>query len=306
MTKFNTTLLTATLGAALTVAMTPAIQAATITQDESQGGAEPLGWNKTSIWSPNGAPTAGNDYVNPVSFVVRTPEANNSIFAGDSLTIKGTLALKSGNDNSYTKTVNDLRLDGATISNFTSGAGRTQTLNGNITVLSDSIVNTGNASQDRHFIFGAKISGSAILTLDSYNSNSRTAITNASNDFTGTWSVAAGVARFTDAGTVGAGDVLVTGGNLEIQHNWTSPTASLDVQGGKIALSTYNWTIAGLTIGTNVLTANTYSVAQLNSYGTPGVTFTGSGTITVNAIPEPMSLALLATGGLLMLPGRRR
>ncbi len=294
-------LLACALGATLVIGTAPSSPAATIYQDESQGSAVSAGWTATSIWNPNGAASSGNDYINPATYVIRTPEAGNSTFAGDSLTIRGTLALKSSNDKSYTNTVNDLRLDGAMISAFTSGAGRTQTLNGKITVLSDSTLSPGNASEDRHFNFGAQVTGSAQLIINSSNNTSIATIANSANTFSGTWKMVKGKLVFSNAGAVGNGDVWITGGTLQIQGNWNAP-ASLNVAGGTIAVDTYNWIVDALSIGANNLSNGTYTVAQLNTYGTG--TFTGT-TGTIEVIPEPASLGVLGLAALALVACRR-
>lgn len=275
------------------------VKGAVITQSGSQG-ADPDGWNKATIWSGSAEPTSGNTYINPASMVLRTPEASDPVFAGDSLTVRGTLALKSPGNNSRTKTANVI-LDGGAISNYTSGGGRTQTLAGTLQVIATSTISGGGSGEIRNNQFSALVSGSANLNLSSSTAGSVNIFTNASNTFSGTWNLQSGILRFTNSGAVGTGLIAMSGGTLEIQSSWTG--SSLSLTGGSVALADYQWTVQSLSVGSTSLGQGTYDIAALNGIG--GVTFTGAaGTITV--IPEASVVVSLFAGAVPLLAHRRR
>lgn len=231
--------------------------------------------------------------------VLRTPEADNSIFGGDSLTVRGTLALKSASG-SKTKTANVI-LDGGSIGNYTAGSGSTQTLAGTLQVIATSTINGGGGAETRHNQFSALVSGAAALNLAASSATSANIFTNGSNSFSGTWNLQSGILRFTTGGAVGSGLISMSGGTLEIQSNWAGN--SLSLAGGSVALLDYQWTVQALTVGSTSFGQGTYDIAALN--GISGVTFTGTaGTITV--IPEPSVMVSLLAGALPLLMRRRR
>ena len=284
----------------LTICLTAAssVMGAVVTQTATQG-ANASGWGASGIWSNSAIPTGGNTYINAASMVIRTPEADNAVFAGDSLTVRGTLALKSSGSTSRTKTA-DVILDGGTISNYTDGSDRTQTLAGTMEVIATSTISAGGGAQNRNNQFSALVSGSAGINLTSANAASANIFTNASNNFSGSWNLQSGILRFTAGGATGSGLISMSGGTLEIQDSWTGNALSLS--GGSVALGDYGWSVQSLVIGTTSFTPGTYDIAALNGPG--DVTFTGNaGTITV--IPEA-SAAMSSIAGVLSLLMRRR
>lgn len=277
--------------------------AAVVTQVGSNAMGEHWETNVDWDWASAGVSSGaygGHDFVNPAGLTIRTPEAGGDTFNGKSLTVSGVLALKKGSGAS-THTVTDLRLAGGSIENFTGGT-NTQTLAGGLTVVSDSAINISSATDIRHITISAAVSGSAQMDHRATKSGDFMAYTNAANTFDGTWKVSSGVLKFSNAGAVGDGDILVAGGKLQILGDWLNEDASLTVSGGAVDLGGYAWTVESLWLGVNQLAAGTYSVTSLNSYGVGS--FTGTvGTITV--VPEPVSLSLLALGGLAILRRRR-
>lgn len=272
---------------------------AVVTQTASQG-ANVNGWNVASVWDNSLAPSSGNSYINAAGMVLRTPEASNTVFAGDSLTIRGILALKSPGANSRTKSASVI-LDGGTISNYTAGNNLTQTLAGTMEVIATSTIGAGGGGENRHNQFSALVSGSAGIDLTSANATSANIFTNASNTFSGLWNLQSGILRFTTGGAVGSGLISMSGGTLEIQSSWTG--RSLSLTGGSVALADYQWAVQSLTIGATTFEEGTYDLTALNAVG--GVTFTGgAGTITV--IPEASVMVSLMAGALPLLLRRRR
>jgi len=281
------------------IAVSSSAWGAVVTQTTSQG-AIASGWDQTTIWSVDAVPSVGNTYINPATRVLRTPEANNAVFGGDTLTIRGTLALKSSGGTSRTKSANVI-LDGGTISNYTDGNDRIQTLAGTMDVIATSTISAGGGGQNRHNQFSALISGSASINFTSANATSANIFTNSSNSFSGTWNLQSGILRFANGGAVGSGLISMSGGTLEIESSWTGNGLSLT--GGSVALADHQWTVQSLTVGSTSFGQGTYDLAALNGIG--GVTFTGNaGTITV--IPEASVVMSAVAGALPLLLRRRR
>lgn len=137
----------------------------------------------------------------------------------------------------------------------------------------------------------------------------RLLITNATNDYAGGTSVAAGVLEV--SGTLGTGNVSVAGGATLQLNSGTAidDTATLTVaEGGFIKISgVHNESVAVLVLGELVFNAPTVFSAA-NSYqgfADPGEFFFGStGMLTV--IPEPGCLSLISLAALGALRRRRR
>ena len=96
-------------------------------------------FNTAGHWSDGATPTSTNDYSVTGGLTLRTPgDAVDHTFAGKSLTL-GSGTLNSGllgfkGTGAHTVTVNDLRLNGAQLSNATDNS--TATMAGNITLMS--------------------------------------------------------------------------------------------------------------------------------------------------------------------------
>ena len=277
---------------------TSSVFAAVVTQTGTQG-AISSGWNQTTIWSSGAIPSSGNSYINAPAMVLRTPEADNSVFGGDSLTVRGTLALKSASG-SKTKSANVI-LDGGSIGNYTAGSGSIQTLAGTLNVIATSTISAGGGAETRHNQFSALVSGASAINLTASNAASANIFTNGSNSFSGLWNLQSGILRFTSGGAVGSGLISMSGGTLEIGSSWTG--ASLSLTGGSVTLADFQWTVQSLTVGSTTFGLGTYDIATLNGAG--GATFTGNaGTITV--IPEASVMMSLVAGALPLVLRRRR
>ncbi|WFB37768.1 PEP-CTERM sorting domain-containing protein [Kiritimatiellota bacterium B12222] len=281
-----------------------AVQADNITQKRSNESGKSWATNADWDWTAAGVTAgeyAGNDFITPDTMTVRTPEGTHVTFAGDSLTVYGTLALKSGNNTSATKTVNDLRLAG-TISNYVPSYSSTiQTLTGNLSIIGDSLL-TGTTSNARNITVASQVSGGTGFTVNhTGNAGAKYTYSNAANTFDGTWQVTSAKLIFDNGGATGTGDVIVDGGLFQINDSWNAGS-SLTVNGGTVDFGANDWTVSNLKMGASSLGNGSYDATALNGFGTG--TFTGAGNIIV--IPEPSSLILLGMASFLIFAFRRK
>lgn len=165
-------LLTAGIGAS----GVPAVDAGIVTLAASDGQGTSSFIAPGANWNPPGAPTPQNDYQVGTG-VLRTPTAaSNVTFGGASLEIdaNGVLAMVTGTGGVVT--VDDLRLAGGTVANYTGGAGNTQTLAGAATVQAPSTIDArqpGNTIAIRSAVTGtgsvtiaSSVSGGALVSYD--------------------------------------------------------------------------------------------------------------------------------------------
>lgn len=122
-------------------------------------------WQTGADWSDGQLAGPGNAYhvgQDPANRGLRTPNnVNNPTFPGDSLTIHSTGSM--GLKHNGTVTVNDLHLDGGSISASTGN--RTMAVGGNLSVDSTSTFNLVNASNRRDIRLTSTLSGSGNLIL---------------------------------------------------------------------------------------------------------------------------------------------
>lgn len=150
----------AVLALVAAIALTPSLRAAsvTLTADDPFG---TTSFNSAGKWDSGAAPVAGNDYFTS-GFQIRTPSSGTpGPFAGDSLTIGagGTFLFKT----TGVITVGDLILDGGRLANGDPGGDKTGRVAGQITLASDSRIETIDAT--RHFLITADIVGAAGAAL---------------------------------------------------------------------------------------------------------------------------------------------
>lgn len=122
-------------------------------------------WTNPVYWSDGLAAHAGGDYIvgsggGAPGNTLRTPEASNPVFPGDSLSIYsgGVMALK----HSGTVTVNNLQLHGGTISAWNSNS--TMNVGGSLNVVTGGVFEM-NGDNRRTIALTANLSGSGNLTL---------------------------------------------------------------------------------------------------------------------------------------------
>jgi len=259
--------------------------------------------NTWSDWQPA---HAGSHYTVPATGHLRS-ETGTSTFPGLSLTVDagGRFQVRAIDGQGEATTVDDFVLNGG--GSFTSeqfaevtagtGAGETNALGGVITNSGHSRFLTygkvGGNTIDRSLAVRSRIDGSGRIQVMENSADGLTdvTVTNAANNFDGTWEIAAGSTLiFTNAGAVGPADVEVqAGGSLKISENWMT-SASLtvaDAPGTNINLGSHGWEVDALTFGGAAVGDDVYSAAELNGLGSNTV-FTGTGTITVGTgIPAP-------------------
>lgn len=125
------------------------------------------------------------------------------------------------------------------------------------------------------------------------------------NTYTGGTFVEAGKLVVATGGLLGTGTVVVDGGILDFDYDFTLTTGGLVLNGGELTLD-QSLTFAGLTINGVALAEGVYSYAELKAAYDEFFSDDGSGQITVLAVPEPGLVTLLALGGTSLLLARRR
>ncbi|GAA5128026.1 hypothetical protein JIN84_07825 [Luteolibacter yonseiensis] len=143
-------------------------------------------------WSDGQAPSPGNTYTVPAGRSLRTTldAATDLPFAGDSLTVSGSLVYKSGNAaaNINTVTINNLTLNGGTINNA-SNFGAPFILAGNGIAIAGTAASTI-FSNNATITVSAPVTGSgASLVLSTNNTLGRQVVLAAANTYTGNISV---------------------------------------------------------------------------------------------------------------------
>ncbi len=242
---------------------------------------------------------------------MRSPVHASATFGGDSLTLHaGTgyasiFALKGGSND--TITINDLRLDGGSIHASYEYFDSPNTLAGNITVNSDSEINL--VSDDgRSFTISALLAGSGGLEV--YQAAGDSAIlklAHSSNTYTGDWTVTDGKLWASASNSLGSGDIAIgANGKIDVDYDHYNADAAFTLDGLMTLDADEDHTFGAITINSTSLSPGTYDFNYLNANFDANFVNGGSGTLTV--IPEPGTLALLATGliGLLCYAWRKR
>jgi autotransporter-associated beta strand protein len=171
-------------------------------------------------------------------------------------------------------------------------------------------VGGGNAGTSSASYAGVIENGSGTLAVTKEGSGTQT-LTGA-NTFTGGLTVSAGAVATDTTGTFGAGNVnvvasavLTFGNNTSIIDTATltfasTSTINLNFTGAETVGSVFN------SVTSTALAAGTYDAAGLNAYFGGISAFTGTGSITVSAVPEPATYAAMAGLGVLGLAAFRR
>ncbi|RRJ94797.1 PEP-CTERM domain protein [Opitutaceae bacterium TAV4] len=277
----------------LAITLTAAAPAAVFKQ-KADANSNGLSWETATLWNPEGAASAGNDYfTNGYNLRTSTPGGGtgSATFPGASLTVeggdggaRGTLTLKT-----KTTTIGNLSIGiGTVTNNVNTGTNQPATLNvTNLTILST-----------------ATSSNQAILQGTNSNQDLTVNVTNLLGDgylqFTNPRAYSLSVknaAAFT-------GTLNLNQGTLTLTSAFTAPAASFSMrsegQSVPLLVLANNLAVASFTYGSTTLNVagSTYTSAQLNTL--LGVTaFSGDGIISISSIPEPSTLAFFLGGSLL-------
>ena len=190
-------------------------RAADITQTVSQSGAAATGWS-AAIWgTPAAAPTAGNNYITPSTFFVRTP--NNTTpgsFAGDSLRIDsgGTLWLKHSGLNAATVNLilngGNIQFHGGTVNNTNSA------LAGTIQVLGDCVISSDQGAANAcHIWLRSSMTGSSNFAVNMSPAGYGLFLSGSNSAFTGNWTNSGGFIQVLSGTTNALGSQTTTNGS---------------------------------------------------------------------------------------------
>lgn len=275
------------------------------------------GFTDGTRWSDGLVPHSGAVYT--TSTLVRTPaDAVNHAFGGDALTIlnNGSVAFK-GTANAVI-TINNLNIRTGGFVTNNQGA-PTFTLAGSLAINSGNTANlrlaydgTSGTPQSAGFSVSSAVSGAGMLSISTTNPNQATVavtLTGAANTYSGGTSVLQNSWLIAQAdGTLGAGNLSVTGAQLTLQaggtNNYIADTATVAFSALRANAINLNYlgsdVVGGISLdgGTTFLGAGDYSATTLNTlYGSNA--FTGNGSLTV--VPEPSQTTMIAGAALLML-----
>lgn len=282
----------ALLVAALLSAGTAA-RADVISQTVNQTGAAANGW-AAAIWgTPAALPTAGNSYVTPDTFAVRTPNnANPVAFAGDNLSIDpgGILYLK---HTGGAAAVN-LILNGGRITYHGGPTADSSPLSGAISVLADSLLTTDQGSpNNRDIALRSSISGSGNLTVAMTSSGAANAVILSGDNsaFTGNWNCTGGFIQIGSGAinALGSGKVTLVNTVNGLIFNATNDlviTNVIDGPGIVSKLNTNTVTLDGSNpfYGTLIVNGGVLKVANASAIANVYIISLGGGTLDVDAI----------------------
>lgn len=290
--------------------------AATIIQTVNDGANSD--WNTHALWgSPTAAvPTAGNDYVTSAtgtgagasaatglgsSVTMRVRDTGVAAFAGDSLAIvAGTEILLKNN---ATTSTGNIILNGGTI-RYAPSSGTLATLAGTLNVASTSYLGLAGTVSET-FTVNSTLTGGSLLHLAAGNTANGTQISGLVIAFGGDLSAFTGTLDL-GGGTTTTGAQAAT---LDFNQDYNLSAVSL-IMGQSASADLLNLdqnlTFGSFTFNASSLGAGTYTAGDLNGLFGNGSQFVdGGGTLTIAAVPEPGTLAMLA-GGLGMLGIFRR
>ncbi len=221
---------------------------ATIDQTVTQGlGAH---WNQAAWGTPAAVPTAGNDYVTPSGFDVRTPDSQSpSTFLGDSLRIDagGRLVLKNGGANNGLATAN-LILNGGSITYNTANGTTISAIAGTILVQDNSTINSVAGASTRDIWLHSALSGSANLSVGMV--NNALVLFGTNTAYSGNWTVNSGRIEIGNNAQdpLGSGSVLLSGLANSLTFNATNDFTinnAIDGFGAIVKLNTNTVTLGG-------------------------------------------------------------
>lgn len=307
------TLFTACAGGAMLLLTAQLSTAATfeMTASDASGTSS---FNAAGNWSSLAAPSAGNDYVS--RFQLRAPATglSNYTFAGDSLRMDSGGALAwtgTAGTPSGSLTVNDLILNGGTVSSFRSDS--TLTLIGNISVTAESRFSLGSSANQtaldttRNTIVNSIITGSSRLVMNAQNAQANVLRLNANNSgFSGGFRLTATNSSYNNSlltvghvNGLGTGLITVDQGILNV--NGFSVTvgglAGENATGNSVQNNSN--TAATITVGSNNLnTSYAGTIQDGTGTGNLGLAKTGDGALTLTGSNTFTGASLVSAGTL--------
>lgn len=278
------------------------------------GGGFTLTINGTVTNSQTGTITArvsGGDFTKAGSGTLVLNNASANTYTGNTYVQSGTLQARA-NGALVSTTVVDIS-SGATLdmraSQTVSGLTGSGTVNQSQTDGTTTLTVSSNGAGST--FDGILKDGTAARFLALTKSGSSTLTLNGASTFTGNTTVSGGTLATGAAGTFGAGDVFVAAGaalnfgnaasigDLKALTFASTSSIVLNFSGVETVGSVFN------SVTSSFLSAGTYDAAGLNSFF--GVTaFSGSGSLSVSAVPEPSSFAALAGACVLAAASLRR
>jgi hypothetical protein len=282
-------------------------QAAVISQSVNN-----VDWN-TAMWGPPTAavPTSGNDYITTAGLAGSTSSTigafsntasvrdnNGTTFGGHSITIVSGVELLLKQAAGQTSNANII-MSGGSIRHAT-GNNSLATLAGTLQVAAESWIGQGSGNgtgvSNAILTISSTLTGSSILHLAASADPGTIKFTGNLSGFSGTLDI--GNAVSTKSVTVSLNNASL--GAATVKMGFYNSLDVLDLS-GSISLSALNFNGTTLSDGT-------YSVADLNTRLGNGSQFTGLGSLTIGAIPEPSTYAaLVGLAGLTAAGmGRRR
>ncbi len=246
-------------------------------------------WNLATTWDDGAAPVGGNDYFTSndlgVSEETLRGPFGGATFEGGSLTIVSGSRLLTKGSGTSTFTISNLILDGGRITH--GDANPLHILAGGLNVASSSEITLSRGTgQTKSFQIDSIMTGGGNLTL----TGGGPFVLNASgSSYSGTF--------------LGVSNVIT-------DFNQSYAASSLNLASGSMLQldGGIDLTFANVTFGATTLAPGTYTYAFLNSTYDAFLVDGGSGSLTVAAVPEPTTTALLIGAGLtgLILVRRRR
>jgi hypothetical protein len=245
-------------------------------------------------WQPGATtPTAGNTYEILWGGRVQNPPGDAPVFPGDALTLDRGARLQLKGTSPVTLSFPGVDGNAGLILNggrLQAGDDNTFTIDGQIAVAANSLIDLGLGS--RSLVITAQLSGEGNLTLFSWNPANSMDIQSTNNPYSGDWLVVRGYLKGTGVNSLGAGNLTIGNGTLEISYDiQTSGTLTLLGSNGVMVLH-QDCQFSAVTINGTQLEPGTYSYAALVAQFPDNFTQGGSGGITVaSPIPVPESLS---------------
>jgi fibronectin type 3 domain-containing protein len=250
-----------------------------------------------AIWQPGLAtPTSGNTYEILAGGVVQNPSGDIVVFPGDALTLDHGARLQLKGTAPETLSFPGIAGTAGLILNggrIQLGDDNTFTIDGQIAVAADSVVDLGSGS--RNLVITAQLSGGGSLSLFSGSPADLLDIQSTNNSYAGDWLVIRGYLQGTGENSLGTGNITVSNGILEINYDLQTSGALTLLGSNSVMVLHQDCQFTAVTINGTELAPGTYSYADLAAQFPVNFAQGGSGSITVGP-PVLVSEAPSPTG----------